>query len=110
MMVIVNTFAICATVGVYFIDKEITISMYHGLTFLNIILTSFLAFSGCFLYYFVYKSFKYNFDPDYLQNLVRKFQKFIEEYMIFLNFEDNIKNITYLLKNAKPKNKMYNKY
>ena len=106
MIVLINTIAVGATIGVYFIDSEIIISMYHGLSFLNIILTSLLGLSVCFLYSFAYKSFKYNFDPNFLQSLIKKFQNFIDEYMIFLNFEDNIKNITYMIKSAKPKNKM----
>jgi hypothetical protein len=105
-MVFINLLAVGGIIGVYFIDNEICVSMYHGLSFLNVVLTSFLGFSFCYIYFFTYRSFKYNFYPNYLQNLGKKFKKFIDEYMLFLNFEDNIKNITYLIKNAKPKNKM----
>ena len=81
--------------------------MYQGLSFLNVILASLLASSFCYLYYFVYKSFKFNFDPDFFQNLEKKFKNFINENMIFLNFEDNIKSISNTINNVKANNKMY---
>lgn len=105
-MVLINLLAIGAIIAVYFIDEDVCISMYHGLSFLNVVLVSFLGFSFCYIYSFSYESFKYNFYPNYLQNLGKIFKKFIQDYMLFLNFEDNIKNLSHLVKNAKPKNKM----
>ena len=107
MIVLIYIISVSCIIGVYLIDKEITNSMYYGLSFLNVILCSFLAISVCYMYYFAYKSFMFKYDPDYFQSLVKKFKKFIDKYMIFLNFEENIKSITYMIKNAKPKNKMY---
>lgn len=90
-----------------FENTEIANSLYEGLSFLNIFLSSFLTILLSFLIYISYTAFRFNFKPDFVQKLTQIFDNFVKEYKIFMNFEDNIKELTNPLKMpSKPKNKM----
>lgn len=90
-----------AIVGFTFLDEEIPVVCFQALSYLQIALCFFFCIGLCYIYDKFLVSFFLFIESDYMYGLGLKFKKFIDDYVLFINFDDILKEISNVHSNNK---------